>query len=83
MITCMYRFAYMISFLVLACMCVFGSLAVIGMGFSKCGSGFIIGLPFLDSHGMMVFSYLVELDYQMVLKQSGVVSRKAITPRNL
>ena len=51
----------MVSLLVLACMCVFGSLVVIGMGFSRCDSAFILAFPFSDSHGVMGFFYLVEL----------------------
>jgi hypothetical protein len=59
------------------CMCVFGSLVVIGMGFSRCDSVFSLAFPFLDSHGVMGFFYLVELwIFQMVLKLSEVVSGK-------
>ena len=35
---------------------------------------FSLALPFLDSHGVMGLSYLVDMDLQMVLKLSGVVS---------
>ena len=35
------------------CMCVFGSLDVIGMVFSKCDSGFILAFLLLDNHGVM------------------------------
>ena len=38
------------------CMCVFGSLDVIGMGFSRCDSVFVLAFPFLDIHGVMGFS---------------------------
>ena len=58
------------------CICIFGSLAVIDMGFSRCDSGFSLALPFLDSHGVLGFFYLVDLDCRMVLKLSGVVSRR-------
>jgi len=47
------------------CMCIFGSLIVIVMGFSKCDSGFILALPFSDRHGVMGFFHLIELYYQM------------------
>ena len=40
------------------CMGVFYSLVVIGMGFSRCDSGFNLALPFLDSHGVMGFLLL-------------------------
>jgi len=43
------------------CMCVFGSLAVIGMGFAKCDNGFSLALPFLNSHGVMGSFHLVEI----------------------
>jgi len=42
------------------CMCVFGSLFVIGMGFDRCDSGFSFTFPFLDSHGVMGLFHLVE-----------------------
>ena len=45
------------------CMCVFGSHPVIGMGFSKCDIGFILSLPFLDSHCVMRLFLLVEIDF--------------------
>lgn len=35
------------------CMCVFTSLFVNVMGFSRCESGLIFALPFLESHGVM------------------------------
>ena len=38
---CRYQVAYMISLLFLACMCVFGSLAITGMGFSRHDNGFM------------------------------------------
>ena len=38
------------------CMCVFGSLVFIGMGFSRCDSDFSLIFPFSDSHGMKGFS---------------------------
>jgi len=41
-------------------MCVFGSLFVMGIGFSKCDNGFSLGFPFLDSHGVMGLFYFVE-----------------------
>jgi len=43
------------------CICVFGSLVVIGMSFVGCEIGFSLALPFLDSHGVMGLFYLVEL----------------------
>jgi len=42
-------------------MCVFGSIVFIGMDFVGCESGFILALPFPNSHGVMGFFYLVEL----------------------
>ena len=42
------------------CMCVFGSLAIIGMGFSRCDNGFNLALSFLYSHGVMGLFHLVE-----------------------
>jgi len=57
-------------------MCVFGSLVVIGIHFSRCGSGFSLAFPFPDSHGVMGFFHLVELDYRMVLGPGEVVSGK-------
>ena len=45
------------------CMCVFGFLVIIGMGFAICDSGFSLSLPFPNSHGVMGLFYLVELDY--------------------
>jgi len=58
---CKYRVACMISFIVLAGMCVFGSLTIIGMGFAKNDNGFNLALPFPDSYGVMGFFHLVEL----------------------
>ena len=43
------------------CMCVFSSLDVNRMGFSKCDSGFILAFPFPDNHGVMEFFHLVEI----------------------
>jgi len=43
------------------CMCVFGSLVVIGMGFDRCDRSFSIAFPFLDIHAMMGFFHLVEI----------------------
>ena len=43
------------------CMCVLGSLAIIGMGFSRCDNGFKLALPFPNSHGVVGFLHLVEL----------------------
>ena len=43
------------------CMCVFGSLAITRMCFSRCDSSFSAALPFPDSHGVMGFFHLVEL----------------------
>ena len=51
-----------------------------GMGFSKCDSVFSLAFLFPDSHGVMGFFYLVELDYWMVSKLSGVVSGKFSKP---
>ena len=56
------------------CMCVFGSLVFIGMGFSRCDNDFSLVLPFLDSHGVMGLFHLVELDFRMVLEPGDVVS---------
>jgi len=58
------------------CMCVFGSLLFIRMGFSRCDNGFSLFFPFLHSHGVTGFFYLVELDFRMVSKLSGVASGK-------
>jgi len=55
------------------CMCVFGSLVIIDMGFSRCDSGFNLSVPFSDSHGVMGFFHLVELDCQMVLEPGELV----------
>jgi len=49
------------------CMCVFGTLSIIGMGFSRCDNGFSLSLTFHDRHGVMVFFHLLDLDFQMVL----------------
>ena len=38
------------------CMCVFGSLVVIGIGLTRRDSGFSLAFPFIDSHGVMGFS---------------------------
>ena len=35
------------------CMCIFGSLVVIDMDFSRCDSDFSFAFPFPDSHGVM------------------------------
>ena len=58
-------------------MCVFGSLFVMGIGFSKCDNGFRLGFPFLDSHGVMGFFYFVEHWIARWFFEPGeVVSRK-------
>ena len=79
-ITCRYRVSFMFSLLDLACMvhaCVYFvlllSLTWVLLGVAM---DFSLALPFLDSHGVMGSSYLVELDFRMVLKLGGVVSRK-------
>ena len=41
-----------------------------GMGFSRCDSVSKISFPFLDSHGVMGFSCLFELDCQRDLNLS-------------
>lgn len=43
---------------------------------------FSLALPLMDNLGVMGFFDLVELDCQMVLKLSEVVSRKITRPRN-
>lgn len=53
----------MISFLVLASMCVFDSLPIMHMGFSRCDSGLNLVFLFLDRNGVMGFFYLVEMDF--------------------
>ena len=42
------------------------------MGFSRCNNVLGLALPFLDSHGVMGFSFLVEMDCQTDLKLSEV-----------
>ena len=64
------------------CMCVFGSLVVIGMGFSRCDSGFNFSLPFSDNHVVMGLFHFIELDCRMVLESSEVVSEKSQGIRN-
>lgn len=58
-------------------MCVFGSLPIIDMGFSKCDSDFNLTFPFLDFHSVMGFFHLVEMDFQMVFELGEVVSRNS------
>ena len=43
------------------CMWFLRSLVFIGMGFSRCDSGFNLDFPFSDSHGVIGFFHLVEL----------------------
>jgi len=43
------------------CVCVFGSLVVNAIGFTKCDSGLSLALTFMDNHGVMGFFHLVEL----------------------
>ena len=47
------------------CMCVFGSLVFIGMVFARCDSGFILTLPFMDSHGVMGFFIWLSFGFQL------------------
>jgi len=43
---------------------------------------FNLALPFVESHGVMGFFYLVDLDCQIFSKLSWAVSRKIEMPRN-
>lgn len=63
-------------------MCVCGPLDFIGMGFPNVKLLFRLFLPFLDSHGVVGSLVLVELDFQMDSKLSGVVSGLFTRPRN-
>ena len=73
--SCMYGF--LASFVMNGtCMRVFGSFAVMGMGFSWDDSGFNLALPFLDSHGVMEFILGLALDYRKSLDPVEVVSGK-------
>lgn len=82
-IICRYRFACVISLLDLACMYVFGSLDIIGMGFASEATLFRLSFPFPNIHGVMGSLVLVELYFQMVVNLSEVVSeRKNTRPRD-
>ena len=76
----------MISLLVFACMvhaCVY---LVLLLSLAWVSPGVIVvfslAFPFSDSHGVMGFFYLVELDFPMVLKLSEVVLGEITNPRN-
>ena len=67
-----YRFACVFSLLYLACMVLHVIVFCLGMGFSRCDNVFSLAFPFLDSHGVLELSCLVQLDFRIDLKLSEV-----------